>query len=251
VNGGTGASTEYGAINNLVFRLNNALIGISALEGFSFTTGVSNHIFASGGGSAITSGSSNVIIGHESGTDITTGSSNVLVGRRSGYEITTGAVNVCVGSGSGGALETGWENVCVGQESGGLLATGWRNVCVGSGAGVYLKTGEQNVHIGYNAGAYTAVASDSFARAYSTCVGAYADASVDFGVAIGWGTTADGTYDIVVGNATYNTACNINANLHEKGVRVATSDGVTGSLTTPVGSVRLYINGTLYNILRA
>jgi len=231
VNGGTGASTAGTAAGNLIFRINNAIISTS--DTFAFTTGSANHIFSEAGGANITSGRRNVIVGRLSGTSVTTGNTNVIIGDISGNAITSGS-----------------NNISIGLSGAGFVTTGSDNVCIGAGSGIYLSTGSGNVFIGKGAGAFTATISDSYARQNAICIGSGADTSVDYAIAIGNNVTANSTYDIVIGEQTLNTACNIGATLYEKGVRAVVSNAsrVAGSPTAG-GTVNLVVNGTTYSFL--
>lgn len=177
----------------------NVAVGYTALKGVTSTSNSDNNT-AIGCGALFgnTTGDNNTAIGFESLKKTTTTFQNTAIGSYSGSEILgynntavgynalKGAVgslagwNVAVGADSLLGTTTGSWNVCVGNTSGNNITTGQYNSCLGNHTGSNITTGSENICIGRD----------------SSCLG-----TSNNQIAIGKGTLALASNEVVIGNA--------------------------------------------------
>jgi hypothetical protein len=199
------------ALNAITSADYNIAIGLDA--GTALTTSAANVMIGRGAGAKISTGTGkNVMIGgYDTGGEITTQTDNVFIGYESGAAATSG-FNVCIGSQAGKAAMSAGYNAIIGFQAGQSVTSGQQNVCLGYAAGSALTTGNFNVVVGrcedISQGIGNTLLGVNYATtsvttgSYNVIVGhqAYAAATVNDQIAIGYQARSTAQYGIAIGN---------------------------------------------------
>ena len=192
-------------------------------------------------------------------TSISTGTvqyPDVAIGddaQASGISITTNerAAGIAIGtvvSGLAGGIAIGSYvsasgGITIGQES----TSGTDGIVIGDGS----TSGFGGITVGsYYSGEFgITIGTESRCGDNGIAIGRSAKADAAGSIAIGYSAETSLDFDIVIRNNVTNSKCNIVSDLHEDGVRVVTSEGLTGAGTTASGTVEVNINGNTYKLL--
>lgn len=196
------SATKIGMNSNGDFTVNQILL-TGKITLASKGTGANNVCIGTG---QTDGGENNISIGVDAGKALTTnGDENIFIGTEAGKTITNSAFVIGIGY-QALTVYTGLTNlghtVAIGHEAGHDCTNGLQNVFLGSKAGTKVIGGDSNICIGYNAAATLQGGNNN------TIIGDVANVSANAAagqIAIGYGVTCTGNYDITVGAGT-NTA---------------------------------------------
>ena len=229
---------DAGGINNTA--TGNTLIG--KLAGNANTSGANNVFVGLSAGTKNTEGDNNTFIGASSGANTTTGDGNTYVGKGTGAGGTTGYWNSMLGTGSGALVTQGYKMAAFGYEALAAATTGYGDTAIGFRA-LLASTGNENTALGQLAGSTATTGSNNIFIGANSGVSAGSETAANC-VVIGYGATATGSNQVVLGNAS-TTETNI-------GGAIKNRRGTTGGIEyqyaeataniTAVASVTIQVN---------